>query len=80
MLVLFEGFVFEKNEKSRLSRILKTEIKRFLFMWLGRTDKSDKGYQITKLYILMAFFTIMAPGLAGLQTFLKFPERANTHR
>ncbi len=32
------------------------------------------------LYIIVAFFTIVAPILAALQSFLRFPERANQHR
>ncbi len=29
---------------------------------------------------MVAYFTVIAPILAGLQTFLRFPERANQHR
>lgn len=32
------------------------------------------------LYIIVAFFTIVAPILAALQSFLRFPERASQHR
>ena len=32
------------------------------------------------LYITVAFFTIVAPILAALQSFLRFPERASQHR
>ena len=32
------------------------------------------------LYITVAFFTVVAPILAALQSFLRFPERASQHR